>query len=71
MKATWNVPDNRPLADFAPTIVLKAKDFATEITIFNSREHGLATEQQISNDILRILMRFAGRFLSGVFVQRT
>jgi DNA-damage-inducible protein D len=50
MKATWNVPDNRPLADFAPTIVLKAKDFATEITIFNSREHALATEQQISNE---------------------
>ncbi len=24
MKAHWNVPDNRPLADFAPTIVLKA-----------------------------------------------
>lgn len=37
MKAQWKVPDNRPLADFAPTIVLKAKDFATEITIFNAR----------------------------------
>jgi DNA-damage-inducible protein D len=36
MKAHWNVPDNRPLADFAPTIILKAKDFATEITIFNA-----------------------------------
>ncbi|MEJ2419103.1 MAG: DNA damage-inducible protein D [Exilibacterium sp.] len=32
MKAQWRVPDNRPLADFAPTIILKAKDFATEIT---------------------------------------
>jgi DNA-damage-inducible protein D len=38
MKAQWKVPDSRPLADFAPTIILKAKDFATEITIFNSRE---------------------------------
>lgn len=28
MKAQWKVPDARPLADFAPTIVLKAKDFA-------------------------------------------
>ena len=37
MKAHWKVPDNRPLADFAPTIVLKAKDFAAEITIFNAR----------------------------------
>jgi len=31
MKARWKVPDKRPLADFAPTIILKAKDFATEI----------------------------------------
>ncbi len=37
MKAQWNVPDRRPLADFAPTIILKAKDFATEITIHNSQ----------------------------------
>ena len=32
MKTKWKVPDNRPLADFAPTIILKAKDFATEIS---------------------------------------
>ena len=50
MKAQWNVPSNRPLADFAPTIILKAKDFATEITIFNTREHGLANEHAISNE---------------------
>ena len=48
MKAHWKVPDNRPLADFAPTIVLKAKDFATEITIFNARENKLKTESSIS-----------------------
>ena len=38
MKARWKVPDGRALADFAPTIVHKAKDFATEITIHNARE---------------------------------
>ena len=38
MKAKWKVPASRPLADFAPTIILKAKDFATEITIHNARE---------------------------------
>lgn len=48
MKATWNVPDGRPLADFAPTIILKAKDFATEITIHNAREHQMDTESEIS-----------------------
>ena len=48
MKAHWKVPDSRPLADFAPTIILKAKDFAAEITIFNAREHNMATERAIS-----------------------
>ncbi len=50
MKAQWRVPDNRPLADFAPTIILKAKDFATEITIHNARTHGMSSEPQISRE---------------------
>ena len=50
MKAQWKVPDSRPLADFAPTIILKAKDFATEITIFNSRERMLRSEAAISRE---------------------
>jgi DNA-damage-inducible protein D len=49
-KAQWKVPDSRPLADFAPTIILKAKDFAAEITIFNTREHGMKSESSISNE---------------------
>jgi DNA-damage-inducible protein D len=48
MKAHWQVPDNRPLADFAPTIILKAKDFATEITIHNARAQQMQSEKQIS-----------------------
>ena len=48
MKAYWKVPENRPLADFSPTIILKAKDFAAEITIFNTKEHDLKTEAAIS-----------------------
>ncbi len=50
MKAQWKVPDNRPLADFAPTIILKAKDFATEITIFNARQHGMQSEAAVSQE---------------------
>ena len=50
MKAQWRVPDSRPLADFAPTIILKAKDFATEITIHNARAHGMSSEPQISRE---------------------
>ncbi len=50
MKEHWKVPKNRALADFAPTIILKAKDFATEITIFNSKEKALSKESDISQE---------------------
>lgn len=50
MKHRLGVPDGRALADFQPTIVLKAKDFATEITIFNTKEKGLRSEQAISEE---------------------
>lgn len=48
MKSQWKVPTSRPLADFAPTIILKAKDFATEITIHNAREKRMDSERSIS-----------------------
>lgn len=48
MKSRWKVPTSRPLADFAPTIILKAKDFATEITIHNAREKQMGSERSIS-----------------------
>ncbi|MBU4369626.1 DNA damage-inducible protein D, partial [Patescibacteria group bacterium] len=44
MKKRLGTPQTRALADFQPTIILKAKDFATEITIFNTKEKGLDTE---------------------------
>lgn len=50
MKAQWQVPDNRPLADFAPTIILKAKDFAAEITTFNARQHHMGNETAIAKE---------------------
>ena len=50
MKAQWKVPDSRPLADFAPTIILKAKDFAAEITIFNAKQNRLTSEGAISSE---------------------
>ena len=49
MKEKWNVV-NKPLADFMPTILLKAKDFATEITIFNAKENQMKTEHEISTE---------------------
>jgi DNA-damage-inducible protein D len=50
MKTRLGVPDNRPLADFLPTITIKAKDFANEITTFSITRDGLATERAISNE---------------------
>ncbi len=50
MKEKWNVPEKKPLSDFAPTIILKAKDFATEITIHNARAKEMQTEGQISQE---------------------
>ncbi len=49
MKDKWGIK-NKPLADFMPTILLKAKDFATEITIFNAKQKQMKTENQISNE---------------------
>ena len=49
MKDRWKIK-NKPLADFMPTILLKAKDFATEITIFNAKDNNMNTENQISNE---------------------
>lgn len=48
MKRRLAVPDGRPLADFLPTITIKAKDFANEITNFNIKEKDLRNESTIS-----------------------
>lgn len=59
MKAKMNVPDKRPLADFLPTITIKAKDFANEITNFNIKrddlklEHAITTEHVKSSEGVR------------------
>lgn len=48
MKNKLGVSKGRALADFLPTITIKAKDFATEITVFNTKGKNLRTERQIS-----------------------
>lgn len=50
MKKRLGVSNSRPLADFLPTITIKAKDFATEITIFNTKEKDLNTENKIASE---------------------
>jgi DNA-damage-inducible protein D len=48
MKSKLGIPKGRALADFLPTITIKAKDFATEITVFNTKEKDLRNERKIS-----------------------
>ena len=50
MKQKLAVPESRPLADFLPTITLKAKDFAGAITHFNVNKEGLQGEGQITEE---------------------
>ncbi len=50
MKKKWGIVEAKPLADFMPTILLKAKDFATEITIHNARKNHMKTEKEISQE---------------------
>ena len=50
MKVRLGVPGNRPLADFLPTITIKAKDFANEITNFNIKKDDLRTEGAITTE---------------------
>lgn len=49
MKTKLGVPKGRPLADFLPTITIKAKDFANEITNFSIKRDDLKTEKEISS----------------------
>ncbi len=50
MKRKLGVPANRPLADFLPTLTIKAKDFATELTSHNVIEKDLKGDTAISNE---------------------
>jgi DNA-damage-inducible protein D len=50
MKRILKIPDSRPLADFLPTLTIKAKDFATELTSHNVVDKDLKGDVQISNE---------------------
>jgi DNA-damage-inducible protein D len=50
MKNRLGVPRGRALADFLPTITIKAKDFANEITNVNVKKGNLRTEPGITSE---------------------
>ncbi len=53
MKHKLGIPENRPLADFLPTITIKAKDLATEITNFNVKKNDLKGEPTITREHIK------------------
>ena len=50
MKRKLGVPANRPVADFLPTISIKAKDFAAEMTHVNVQQKALYGVSEISRE---------------------
>ena len=50
MKRKLTIPDNRALADFLPTLTIKAKNFATELTSHNVVEKDLKGETPIAKE---------------------
>lgn len=54
MKNKLGVPDNRALADFLPSVTIKAKDFASEITSFNvKKDANLKGEMPITGEHIK------------------
>ena len=50
LKKKMRIPSSRPLADFLPTISIKAKDFAAEMTSVNVQTKDLQGETAISKE---------------------
>jgi DNA-damage-inducible protein D len=50
MKSRLGVKDNRPLADFLPTLTIAAKNLATEMTNYNVEENDLQGENAITGE---------------------
>jgi DNA-damage-inducible protein D len=50
MKQKLGIPTNRPLADFLPTLMIKAKDFAVELTSHNVVDKDLSGDKQITKE---------------------
>ena len=50
MKSKLDVADGRPLADFLPTLTIKTKDFASELTSHNVIEKDLHGHEKISEE---------------------
>ena len=50
LKYKFGIPENRPLADFLPTISIKAKDIAAEMTSLNVQNKDLSGQNPIEKE---------------------
>jgi DNA-damage-inducible protein D len=50
LKTKLGIPDNRPLADFLPTISIKSKDLAAEMTSLNVQTRNLRGQKPIEKE---------------------
>ena len=58
LKRKLGAPDSRPLTDFLPTISIKAKDSAAEMTSINVQQKIFMDSHQLKKNILRIIRLF-------------
>lgn len=72
MKKKWGVPDNRPLADFAPEVAIRAKQLGAAITSHNikandlSGEASICNEHQANNEAVRSTVKSRGIILENL-----
>ena len=50
MKTRYGIKENRPLADFLPTLTIAAKNLATEMTNYNVSEKDMYGEEMITDE---------------------
>jgi len=53
VKRKHGLPASRPLADFMPTVIIAAKNFATELTNYNVKRNDLYGEPAITNEHIK------------------
>lgn len=59
------IPENRPVADFLPTISIKAKDLVAEITSLNVKSKDLEGQTRIEKEHIE-----NNSAVRGMFMQR-
>lgn len=72
MKKKWGVPENRPLADFAPEVAIRAKQLGAAITSHNikandlSGERAICGEHEANNEAVRSTVKSRGIVLEDL-----